>query len=123
MLNHKESIYIFDISNIRTIINSNYRDIDAKLLHNVMNFVISKVLSESYGFHLEDETFLLNKQVFYSTPYLKLIKDLEHVFEAQFFRYYNMFPRDLDNFRLVVEHDYNNAIIRVKPWKMKSDMS
>lgn len=117
MIKHKETIYVFDISNIIHYIIINNKEIDKILLTRIVTFVTHYVLIEFYGYMCAYKDYELDKVMFKNYGFnirdRQLVQKLIDMWEAQFFKYINTILSRCGDKVTQVELTGSNLIIRI----------
>ena len=117
MIKHKETVYVFDISNISQYLLMTYKEIDQELLSRIVKFVTHYVLIEYYGYSCSYEEYELDKVAFRNYGFnlrdRRLVKHMIEMWESQFFKYFTGVLREHVDKEVIIEYKCHNLAIRI----------
>lgn len=118
MIKHKETIHVFDISNLIHYIAMHHMDIDKILLIRIMTFITHYVLIEYYGYICSYQGYDIDKVMFRNYGFKikgkTLVRTLIDMWERQFFKYATN-ELTTCNVRVIgIELNGHNLIIKIK---------
>ena len=118
MIKHKETIYVFDISNLIHHIVIHHKDIDKILLTRIITFITHFVLIEYYGYICSYQDYNIDKAMFRNYGFKikdrTLVQTLIDMWERQFFKYATNELSMCGGKEIGVELNGSNLIIRIK---------